>query len=201
MNDPSHSEEREAAISLVNRIKNSDRQAEAEIVERYGRGLRFLLRRKTRDSQLAEDLLQDTWTIALVKLREGGLTNPGRLAGYLSGIVNNLALSEHRRVNRQSTSVNTEIIDLIADDSPSPFTKASRAEVCGHVRELLDELSRDRDREILKRFYVKEEDKQVICKDLKVDSAHFNRVLFRARERFRDVVMRADLRNRLQLVS
>jgi len=201
MDDPSHSKERETAISLVDRISNSDRQAEAEIVERYSRGLRYLLRRRTRDPQLAEDLLQETWTIAIVKIRQSGLTDPGRLAGYLRGIAHNLALGELRRVNRQSTSVNSEIVDLIADDSPSPFAKASRAEVCGHVRDLLDDLSQDRDREILMRFYVQDEDKQSICNALNVDSQHFNRVLFRAKKRFKDVIMRADLRSRMQLVN
>ena len=75
------------------------------------------MRRKALDTELVEDLLQETWAIALVKIRDGGLDDPGRLAGYLCGIANNLALGERRRVYRQRTSTNTEIVDLIPDVS------------------------------------------------------------------------------------
>lgn len=201
MTDSNKTAEPEAARELVARIRTSDRSAETEIVQRYSRGLRFLLRRKTGNEQLAEDLLQETWAIALVKLRESGLDEPERLAGYLCGIASNLASSERRRVQRQQTTANSEIVDLVPDDTASPFERASRAETCRHVRGLLDELTQERDREILTRFYVREEDKEHICRDLGVDDSHFNRVLFRARQRLKDLMVRERLRERLQLVT
>ena len=48
-------------------------------------------------------------------------------------------------------------------------------------------VSSDRDREILFRFYLAEDDKERICRDLGLTAVHFNRVLFRARERFREL--------------
>lgn len=201
MNDGPHIEEHQVAIDLVSRVTSGDNQAEAEIIERYSRGLRFLLRRKTRDPELAEDFLQETWAIALVKIRDGGLSEPGRLAGYLSGIANNLAKSEQRRVKRQRTSVNSEIVDLIPDDSSNPFRHVSRAEVCKQVSKLLDDLKKERDREILKRFYVQEEDKESICSYLGVDGVHFNRVLFRARQRLKAALEVEDRRGRMHIVG
>lgn len=201
MTDSNNTAEREAARELVARIRTSDRNAETEIVQRYSRGLRFLLRRQTRNEQLAEDLQQETWAIALVKLRESGLDEPERLAGYLCGIARNLASSERRRVQRQRTTADCELVDLIPDDTAGPFGRASRAETCRHVRGLLDELTQARDREILTRFYVREEDKEHICSDLGVDDTHFNRVLFRARQRLKDVMVRAQVRERLHLVG
>jgi RNA polymerase sigma-70 factor (ECF subfamily) len=201
LDNPTHKQERQAAYGLVERITSGDKQAEAEMVARYNRGLRYLLRRKARDSQMAEDLLQETWAVALQKIRGGGLTDPGRLAGYLCGIAKNLAIGDRRRDGRQKTSANSDVVDLAADDSPSPFQRASRAEVCGHVRDLLKGLKRDRDREILMRFYVQEEDKQQICFDMNLDSAHFNRVLFRARQRLKDVVLRSEMHSKLRVVK
>jgi len=201
MEHTSHSNEQQAATSLVNRVAAGDRRAEAEMVERYSRGLRFLLRRKTRGLELAEDFLQETWAIAVVKIREGGLSDPGRLAGYLAGIANNLAHSEWRRVNRQRTSVNSEIVDLIPDESSNPFRHVSRAEVCHEVRDLLGGLKKERDREILKRFYLQEEDKASICSYLGVDSTHFNRVVFRARQRLKSLIEAADRRSRMRIVG
>jgi len=201
MNDATHNEERQVAENLVTRVQNGDRTAETEMVERYSRGLRFLLRRKTRDTTLAEDFLQETWAIALVKIRDNGLDNPARLAGYLCGIANNLALGEKRRVNRQRTSVNSEIVALIPDESSNPFRHVSRAEVCKQVRGLLENLTKERDREILERFYVREEDKESICKRLDVDGIHFNRVLYRARQRLKSVIEAADKRSHFRVVS
>ena len=200
MNNGSHTEERIAATALVERVAAGDARAEAEMVARYSRGLRFLLRRKTWDMELVEDLLQETWAIALVKIRDDGLDNPARLAGYLCGIANNLARGEQRRVHRQRTSADTDIIDLVPDESSNPFRTASRAEVCHHVRNLLDGLKKERDREILKRFYVQEEDKQSICNHLGVDGTHFNRVLFRARQRLKSEIEAADRRSRLRAI-
>jgi len=201
MNDVNHNEENQVASQLVNRVQNGDQAAETEMVERYSRGLRFLLRRKTRDAQLAEDFLQETWAIALIKLRKKGLNNPGRLAGYLCGIANNLALGERRRVNRQRTSVNSEIIALIPDDSSNPFRHVSRAELCNQVQSLLDNLKKERDREILRRFYVKEEGKDSICKRLDIDGLHFNRVLYRARQRLKSAIEATDRRKHFRVVN
>ena len=201
MNEDVHTNECSVATSLVDRVVAGEKQAEAKMIERYSRGLRFLLRRKTRDAELTEDLLQETWAIALVKLRKSGLDDPGRLAGYLCGIAKNLAQSEHRRVRRQRTSVNSEIVDLIPDESSSPFRQISRAEVCRQVRALVDDLKKDRDKEILKRFYVQDEDKESICSYLDVDSTHFNRVLFRARRRLKSAVVAADRRSRMKIVG
>lgn len=201
MTDVGYNEEREAASQLVSRVKNGEPAAEATMVERYSRGLRYLLRRKTRNTQLAEDLLQETWAIALVKIREKGLDNPGRLAGYLAGIANNLAIGEQRRVNRQRTAVNSEIVALIPDESESPFRQAARAEICKQVQEILADLKKERDREILQRFYVREEDKASICHRLGVDSVHFNRVLYRARQRMKSAILASDRRSQFQVIS
>jgi len=200
MEDTSHANEQQIATSLVSRVAAGDRRAEAEMVKRYSRGLRFLLRRKARDVELAEDFLQETWAIALVKIRDGGLDDPGRLAGYLCGIANNLAHSEQRRVGRQRTSIDSEIVDLIPDESSNPLRNVTRAEVCRQVDSLLKDLKKERDREILRRFYVQEEDKESICSSLDLDSTHFNRVLFRARERLKSALQAADRRSHVHVV-
>jgi RNA polymerase sigma-70 factor (ECF subfamily) len=46
--------------------------------------------------------------------------------------------------------------------------------------------------------YVKEEEKDEICARLGIDSTHFNRVLFRAKQRFRELLVQ---RGRMRLVD
>ena len=57
------------------------------------------------------------------------------------------------------------------------------------MKRVLSEMPSDRDRQILFRFYIAEDEKDSICRDLDLTSLHFNRVLFRARERYRDLYL------------
>jgi hypothetical protein len=50
---------------------------------------------------------------------------------------------------------------------------------------MLDEMPAARDREVLVRFYLNDEEKDRICQELHLSHEHFNRVIFRARNRFR----------------
>ena len=45
-----------------------------------------------------------------------------------------------------------------------------------------------RDRTLLVRFYLDEEEKESICQDLRLDARQFDRVLHRARQRLRQVL-------------
>ncbi len=201
MNETRKKSERDTAAALVAHARAGDAQAEADIIRRYQRGLRFLLRRRTGDAELADDLLQETWIVALRKIRAGEVAEPERLAGFLCGIARNLALGDARKTIRRQTMANSDYVDRVADSEPGIFEQVSRAEACTHVRRMIGELKMKRDREILRRFYVDDEDKETICHDLQIDSTHFNRVLYRAKARFREAILRSRGQGTLQLVD
>jgi RNA polymerase sigma-70 factor (ECF subfamily) len=202
MTDAQSSElEARAAADLVARIKAGSGAAEAEMVRRYERGLLFLLRRRTRDPDLAGDLCQDTFRIAIEKLRVNPIDEPERLAAYLRGVAMNLVLGHERKRARRATTADSDAVEAAADARKGPFDDVSDAQLSQVIRELLAELSQPRDREILMRLYLDEEDRDVICESLGLEAAHFNRVLFRAKERFRELLTRAQRRGRLKLVD
>lgn len=58
------------------------------------------------------------------------------------------------------------------------------------MREVFRDLGTPRDRELLVRYYLHDEDKDSVCRRLGLTEAHFNRVIFRARERFRGLLER-----------
>jgi RNA polymerase sigma-70 factor (ECF subfamily) len=182
-------QEPQVSAEIVARIGAGDRSAESLLVERYGRGLLFLLRRRTEDTELAKDLRQETFRIAIEKLRAEPIENPERLAAFLRGVAVNLVGSSWRKKSRQATTADTEVIEALAADDPTPFDELSRAQVSGAVRTLLQELTVARDREILTRLYLEEQDRETICATLGLDSVHFNRVLFRAKQRFRELLL------------
>lgn len=169
---------------LVRRILAGDRGAEAELVELYGEGLAFLLRRWTRDKEAAEDIYQETIRRALEKLRRGELRDPDSLPSFLRGLAHNLSIDHYRRHSRRSER-ERPIVDTLdpPDAGAGQLVSLLRREKIGLVRRLVSELRQERDREVLLRFYLAEEDKQRIQADLGLTPAEFNVVLFRARRR------------------
>jgi RNA polymerase sigma-70 factor (ECF subfamily) len=146
-------------------------------------------------------LRQDTFRIAIEKLRSSSLEEPERLAAYLRGVALNLWLGQRRKDTRRATTADSEAVELVADEGAGPFENVSREQVRRAVGVLLKELGTARDREILTRLYLDDEDKESICAALGVDSTHFNRVLFRAKQRFRELLVRAEQRSKLRLVG
>ncbi len=182
--------EAELAEELVTRIESGDLAAESELVERYSRGLLYMLRRMTGDPGLADDLHQETFRVVLQKLRRSGLDEPERLAGFLRQTARYIFIGDYRKKARRQDG-DYEQIPPPPDPRPGPLDHVLLDEEATIVRQLLDELQPERDRQVLYRYYLVEESKDSICADLGLSSLHFNRVLFRARQRFKKLMERA----------
>ena len=70
-----------------------------------------------------------------------------------------------------------------------PQQIADRDEVAKIVHQVISTMRSRRDRMLLLRYYIAEEEKELICSDLNLSHLHFNRVLFRARRRFRELLI------------
>lgn len=188
MGQPSTAEASAATGELVARIRAGDRQAETELVERYGERLGFLLRRWSRDAATADDLWQETFGLAIAKIRHGELREPEKLAGFLRGLARNVSLYHYRRDDRRAAwhAAPEEAVN-VPDPKTNVLGELLLKEKTSLVRRLLAELPGERDREVLARFYIAEEDKERICRDLGLARDHFKRVLHRARQRYRDL--------------
>ena len=163
-------------------------RCESEMVERYSRGLGYLLARRIGDDERARDLLQETFCIAIEKLRKTELEKPERLAGYLRGIAVRVALNASRRRKREPAGLDNSAIAAIPDNERRQFQHVASEETQSAVHKTLQSMPVERDRELLIRFYVYDQDKQEICRELGLNSLHFNRVLFRAKNRFRELL-------------
>ncbi|MEO8459586.1 MAG: sigma-70 family RNA polymerase sigma factor [Dokdonella sp.] len=178
---------------LSERIATCDVIAEREIWMRYAPGLRFLVRRQTGDDELAQDVVQETFQIALMQLREGRLENPDALSGFLRGIALKVMLRMRRAAGKEKPVGDGSLNEHdVADERQSPFARTLQNERRLLVRRVIEELPVARDRQMLWRYYVTEDDKDVICKQLELSVDHFDRVLHRARSRF--AVLLSDLR-------
>lgn len=172
---------------LVGRIQAGDLEAEARLVESFGRKLTFLLARWTGSREAARDLCQETLRLALEKVRQGKVQQPGKLPAFLHGVARNLAArhlqAEHRwRERHLELDAASEVQGDAAGGQLARLLGRERAEL---VHQVLSALPKSRDREVLGRYYLTDQPKAQICAELGVDEAHFKRVLFRARERYR----------------
>lgn len=186
--DSALEEEARIAAHIVQGIRDGESDAETRLVERYCKGLRYLLIRRIGDDERARDLLQETFYIAIKKLRETTLDNPERLAGYLRGIAIRVALNAGRRRQREPYPMDIDAVEAIPDREPRQFQHVAREETVSAIHKLLKSMPVRRDRELLTRLYVYDQDKPEICRELGLDSLHFNRVLFRAKKRFRKIL-------------
>lgn len=180
-----------SSADLVQRIRAGDRQAEEELVSRFGEGLSFLLRRWTRDRTAAEDLYQETFRLALEKIRRGEVRDPERLGAYLRSLAKNLSTEHYRRGSvREVREEDMEAAVDRADPEAGQLGRLLRQEKAALVRRVLGELGSERDRQVLFRFYIAEEDRERIRSDLGLSGPELNLILFRARRRYRDLYER-----------
>ena len=174
---------------LSRRIRQGDVSAESELIRQFEPGLRVLLRRRTGgDSGLLQDLVQETLLVVIQRLRGTGIDDPQKLAAFAAQTARNLAIASLRKAERQRTDVDSEATERNADPSRSVEEMAGDAESALAVRALLRELPQPRDRLMLKRFYLEDHDKEVICQELDLTEAAFNQALSRARKRFRQIL-------------
>ena len=176
----------EAAISeeLVSRILVGDKEAEQEMVIRYHRGLIAMLYNRSHDRPLAEDVAQETWLLVINKVRNQELKDKKRLAGFITQIAKNQLLMKYRTRNRHHHVTEDEAQEL-PDAGPTPDQSLENNQLAGVIQGMLNEMRKPRDRELIRRFYLLGDSKSVLCKEFELTEAHFDRVLFRARERFK----------------
>jgi len=175
---------------LVGRIRGGDRQAETELVERYNRAVMSIIRRALGNSTVADDLYQETFCIIIEKIRGGDIREAERLPGFVCGVARNQVIKHFQRAARQERMTETEEAVSLPCQAHDQLEELLRKESADIVRQILKEMTNERDVQVLFRFYLAEDDKEQICADLGLTSLQFNLVLHRARERYRELYER-----------
>ena len=175
-------------ISLVERIINGDAAAEAELLDHFKGPVSHIIRRIAPNAPTAEDFSQDTFLTVIRKIRNGDLKQPESLGSFVAGVARNHAI-EQMRVMRRRAGEDLKTADHVPDPSQNQLDKLQKSEQLDEIREVMNELI-PRYRELLLRYYINEEEKEVICNDLGLSSAQFDGVLHRARKRCRAIYLK-----------
>jgi len=175
---------------VVARIATGDLSAETVFVRKYERGVRVLVRRHCRaNDPMADDLAQDVLMKVLERLRAGAIRDSAALPAYIQSTVVYTTSAEYRA--RRPTE-SAAVLETIASEE-NPADRLSSVQLSRMLKNLLAQLPVGRDREILVRFYLDEEDKDDVCERLGIDTSHFHKVIFRARARLRELLQEAGI--------
>ena len=181
-----------AAINadLAGRICNGDAEAEATLCARFGPGVRQILARRLHNFAQAEELAQEVLIVVLKRLRATPLQDPARLAAFIAQTARNVAMADRRKERRRRTDTGSEELDDVPDQEQDQAVTVEVMSSAAAVHAMLKELKSSRDRSLLVRYYLQDEDKASICHDLGLSDSTFNVVLFRARERFLELLQK-----------
>lgn len=169
---------------LVARIRTDDQSGMEELYRVFARGVRFYLCRQLGPQEDLDDKVRNTFQIVTHAVRCGELREPERLMGLVRTVLRRQVvahinqLPQHRRQQVRIGS-STTVVAL----NCAPEDTASRQQQEEIARTVLNGFSK-RDREILKRFYLREQSQQQICAEMNVTEAQFRLLRSQARAQF-----------------
>ncbi|MGP8245681.1 MAG: RNA polymerase sigma factor [Bryobacteraceae bacterium] len=180
---------------LVARIQGGDQEALEELYRVFSRGIRFYLCRQL-GSQDLDDKVHDVFLIITQAIQKGELRQPERLMGYVRTIVRRqVAIHIDAAVQARRNQASLEVGSVVRDRQPDPERIAIERQSLELAMRILNSIP-ERDREVLVRFYLREQSQEQICQELKLSSTQFRLIKSRAKARF-GKLGRASLTQRL----
>ena len=165
-----------------------DRAAIESLIARQYTGLRLLIQRRTGDPEVAADILNQAACTTWEKWQTGQVHRPEQIGGYIFQVAMNLLRNRRRSVSeRADRRSDPDVIGTLPSEASAEDRWLDK-KLGLRVKHILKELPTARDREILVRFYLQEEEKDAICRDLALDADQFDKVLHRARGRLKELL-------------
>ncbi len=174
--------------SICLRIRDGDRSAETELYHQYHRKLSGILWIKFHNQTLCEDVTQETFQIVLERLRTRGIDEPRSLTGFICKVAIYQGSNYINKEKKNSSAIDPDTIDRIEGDEEAPEQDYRNQELVNFVKTILDEMKTPRDREILIRYYYRNEPGKEISRDLDISHEQFHRVISRARQRMKGLI-------------
>jgi RNA polymerase sigma factor (sigma-70 family) len=171
---------------MVEKIEAGDKRAEDQFYRHFRPLVQIVLRQMTQDASLVEDMTQDTLLTVLLRVRGHGLKQPEKINSYVAQTARFSLRGWFRRKGNHRDSL-TQLTELEAPgcDIEDALLTVERQEL---VKNIIGLMSVPRDKEMLERSYIHDQDKVCLCQQFDLPGVHFDRVMSRARLRFKRVV-------------
>ena len=171
---------------LVAQIKTGQEAGMEQLYKLFSRGIRYYLCRQLGPQEL-EDKVHDTFLIVVNAIRRGDLREPERLMGFVRTVVRRqVAAYIEQAVHSRREQADLETGITVADRKQNPEQEAMIRQKAELMESALLALS-DRDREILVRFYLKEQPQDQICREMDLTETQFRLLKSRAKAKFGEI--------------
>jgi RNA polymerase sigma-70 factor (ECF subfamily) len=167
----------------IKRLAAGDAIVESHFGAYFGELLTLKLRVRLRSPQLIEDIRQETLLRVLKIVRNKGVAHPERFGGFVCAVCNNV-LMEMLRADRRHDQMEPEVEP--ADETVDLDAPLVNEQYRRQVEKVLDELS-EKDRKLLRMYFLEERDKREICQHFQVADEYLRVLLHRAKARFRSM--------------
>jgi RNA polymerase sigma-70 factor, ECF subfamily len=174
----------------IPRLMGGDPETVRVFASYYGELLHIKLRSRFRDLFWIDDIRQETLLRVLTTLRDdpGSISQPDLIGRYVNAVCRNVILERFRLDGRHLPSTpdpeKLEIPDQSADLEAN-LINSENQELVSRVLEDLPE----RDRQLLTEICQEDHDKAEICRRHGVDRGYLRVLLFRARNRLKDLLV------------
>lgn len=168
---------------LVERIRSGDPSGMQELYQVFSKGIRFFLCRQLGPQDL-DDKVHDIFLIITQSIQRGDLREPERLMGYVRTIVRRqVAAHIENAVQTRRNQAELEFGMTLSDHHPDPERQLIAKQNTELALSILNSLP-PRDREVLIRFYLKEQTPAAICREMELTETQFRLTKSRAKARF-----------------
>ena len=172
--------------ALVQQIKIGDDAGMEQLYKLFSRGIRYYLCRQLGPQEL-EDKVHDTFLIVVNAIRKGDLREPERLMGFVRTVVRRqVAAYIEQAVHTRREQADLETGITVADRKQNPEQEAIFRQKSELMKSALEALSQ-RDRDILVRFYLKEQTQEQICEEMSLTETQFRLLKSRAKAKFGEI--------------
>jgi RNA polymerase sigma-70 factor (ECF subfamily) len=171
---------------IVARIQNHENPAMEELYHIFGKGIRYYLCRQLGPQEL-DDKVHDTFLIVVQAIQRGDVREPERLMGFIRTVVRRqVAAYIDQMVHSRREELDLEMGTRIADRRRNPEQHMMVRQNAAIMKNVLLQLP-ERDREILIRFYLREEPQEQICQEMDLTETQFRLFKSRAKARFGEI--------------
>lgn len=171
---------------LVAQVKAGEDSGMEQLYKLFSRGIRYYLCRQLGPQEL-EDKVHDTFLIVVNAIRRGDLREPERLMGFVRTVVRRqVAAYIEQAVHSRREQADLESGVTVADRKQNPEQVAMLHQKSELMKSALEALS-TRDRDILVRFYLREQPQEQICLEMELTETQFRLLKSRAKAKFGEI--------------
>jgi RNA polymerase sigma-70 factor (ECF subfamily) len=171
--------------AYVDRLREGDPRTGEHFYGYFEQNLGIMLRARMLSPERIDDVRQETFRRVIAILnQEGGIKQPERFGAFVISVCKNV-LHENNRDSYRNLPLlegHLEAPDKIIDLEGLLISQ----EIKARVKEILDEMSQ-RDRDLLRAVFLQEIEKDEICRLFGVNRDYLRVLLYRARQRFKEV--------------